>query len=93
MVRDRRPYRYSEWLIMAVYYLIRFRGITDTREIAARLGVSPYTVQNVKVVLRKRGLLEPVADTPGAACLRMVKRREQIEKQIEEFIRRVFGLQ
>jgi len=44
---------YPEDAIIAVKYLIK-KGITKTNEIAKRLGLSPNTVRNIKVILRKR---------------------------------------
>jgi len=44
---------YSEELIVAVDYLMK-RGITRCGEIAKRLNVSPFTVRNIKRILRKR---------------------------------------
>ena len=50
-------YRYREELIMAVSYLIN-RGITRSGEIAKRLDVSPYTVRNIKSILKRRARQE-----------------------------------
>jgi len=47
---------YPEDLVMAVKYLIE-KGF-NSREVAERLDISPYTVRSIKYVLRKRGLLE-----------------------------------
>jgi len=46
-------YRYREDLIKAVEFLMR-RGITRSGEIARRLGISPFTVRNIKLILRRR---------------------------------------
>ena len=46
-------YRYREELIVAVEYLMR-RGITRSGEIAKRLGLSPFTVRNIKLILKRR---------------------------------------
>jgi len=48
--------KYPEDLIMAVKYLAR-KGL-NSREIADRLEISPYTVKSIKRILRKRSLLE-----------------------------------
>jgi len=48
---------YSEETIIAVKYLID-KGITRSGEIARRLKLSPYTVRNIKKILRERGLLK-----------------------------------
>jgi len=48
--------KYSEDLVMAVKYLIG-KGL-NSRKIAERLGISPYTVRSIKRILRKRGLLK-----------------------------------
>lgn len=45
---------YSDLLVCAVKYLIA-KGITKSTEIAKRLDVSPYTVNSIKTMLRKRG--------------------------------------
>ena len=45
-------WEYDERLIRAVEYLIE-RGITKSTEIAKRLGISPWTVRNIKYILRK----------------------------------------
>lgn len=49
---------YSEELIAAVKLLLR-KGITRSTEIARRLEVSPFTVRNVKKILRERGEYPP----------------------------------
>lgn len=49
---------YHEDLIMAVKYLYD-KGITKSSEIAKRLDLSPYTVRNIKKILRERGLITP----------------------------------
>jgi len=46
-------YRYREELIAAVEYLMK-RGIKRSGEIAKRLGVSPFTVRNIKLILKRR---------------------------------------
>jgi len=47
--------KYPEDLIMSVRYLTR-KGL-NARKIADRLGISPFTVRNIKRILRERGLL------------------------------------
>jgi len=44
---------YNENLIAAVEYLMK-RGITRSGEIAKRLGISPFTVRNIKAILGRR---------------------------------------
>lgn len=46
--------RYPEELVIAVKWLL-YKGVTRSTDIARRLEVSPYTVSNVKRILRKRG--------------------------------------
>ena len=46
-------YKYREELIAAVEYLMQ-RGITRSGEIAKRLGLSPFTVRNIKDIIRRR---------------------------------------
>ena len=53
---NRRGMAYSEELIAAVRYLMS-RGIVKTTEIARRLDVSPYTVRNIKQMLKERDRL------------------------------------
>jgi len=48
---------YPEDVIIAVKYLME-KGITRSTEIAERLDLSPYTVRNIKKILRERGLIE-----------------------------------
>lgn len=55
--KKRVEIKYPEDLIMAVKYLLE-KGF-NSREVADRLEISPYTVRNIKRVLRKRGLLAP----------------------------------
>ncbi|RLF08531.1 MAG: hypothetical protein DRJ60_00270 [Thermoprotei archaeon] len=47
-------YKYREELIAAVEYLMKYRGITRNSEIARRLNVSPFTVRNIKQILKRR---------------------------------------
>lgn len=46
-------YKYRPELIAAVEYLMK-RGITRSGEIAKRLGVSPFTVRNIKIILKRK---------------------------------------
>lgn len=48
-----KGYEYHDDLIKAVEYLMR-KGVTRSGEIARRLGISPFTVRNIKYLLRKR---------------------------------------
>ena len=54
----RRTGAYSEDTIAAVKYLVG-KGITRSSEIARRLDISPFTANNIKRILRERGLIEP----------------------------------
>ena len=47
-------YRYSERLVKAVEYFIKDKNIKRSGEIARRLEVSPFTVRNIKQMLRAR---------------------------------------
>jgi len=57
--------KYPEDLIMAVKYLLE-KGF-NSREVADRLEISPYTVRGIKRVLRERGLLEAEEAKPRAS--------------------------
>jgi len=57
--------KYPEDLVIAVKYLAR-KGL-NTREIADRLGISPYTARNIKKILRDRGLLKTEEPKKAAA--------------------------
>lgn len=46
-------YKYRPELVAAVEYLLS-KGITRSGEIAKRLGVSPFTVRNIKAILRRK---------------------------------------
>ena len=46
-------YKYRPQLVAAVEYLLS-KGITRSGEIAKRLGVSPFTVRNIKIILKRR---------------------------------------
>jgi len=48
----KKMFRYSEELVHAVKYLSE-KGL-NSGEIARRLGISPFTVRNIKYMLRKR---------------------------------------
>ena len=52
----RRTGAYSEDTIVAVKYLVE-KGITRSSEIARRLDISPFTANNIKRILRERGLI------------------------------------
>jgi len=52
-----KNYGYSEELIYAVLYFIKYKKITRSGEIAKRLGLSPFTVATVKHILKYRGLI------------------------------------
>jgi len=54
--KGRVEIKYSEDLVMTVKYLAR-KGL-NSGKIADILGISPYTVRNIKSILRKRGLLK-----------------------------------
>jgi len=54
-VRKKVEISFPEDLIMAVKYLLE-KGF-NSREVADRLEISPYTVRSIKRILRKRGLL------------------------------------
>ena len=54
MTREKRKCGdYSEELVAAVKYLMG-KGITRSTEIARRLGISPFTVRNIKYRLQKQ---------------------------------------
>ena len=77
---------YSEELITAVKWLLH-KGITRSGDIARRLEVSPYTVRNIKTILRKRGEypeVEPKRRKPQS------KRKKKKEAK-EDFITKMFG--
>ena len=54
-VKKKVEISFPEDLIMAVKYLLE-KGF-NSREVADRLEISPYTVRSIKRILRKRGLL------------------------------------
>jgi len=47
-------YRCAKELVAAVKWLLH-KGVTRSTEIARRLEVSPFTINNIKQMLRKRG--------------------------------------
>ncbi|RLG23145.1 hypothetical protein DRN85_09880 [Methanosarcinales archaeon] len=76
---------YPEELITAVKWLI-YKGVTRSSDIARRLEVSPYTVNNIKTLLRKRG------DFPEPRERRKKRKREEKkEKKKSDWISRMFG--
>ena len=79
-------YRYPEELITAVWWLLH-KGITRSSDIARRLEVSPYTVSNIKTLLRKRGKFpEPGENRRRRRIKKTVKLKEKKEKKKEDFI-------
>lgn len=74
--------KYSEDLIMAVKYLIK-KGF-NSREIADRLGISPYTVRNIKRILRERGLLK--TEEPKKAKTTVENKSKKPESIIEKIL-------
>lgn len=76
---------YPEELIIAVKWLLH-KGITRSGDIARRLEVSPYTVNNIKTLLRKRGEFPE----PGGLSKRR-KRRKAEKREGGDFITKMFG--
>ena len=74
-----RHYGYSPELIITVWYFYKRVGIKRSTKIANILGVSPYTVRNVKKILRLHGLLDDdVHDIPYLPRRMFRSRREAL---------------
>ena len=58
-----KGYEYHDDLIKAVEYLMR-KGVTRSGEIARRLGISPFTVRNIKYLLRRKAREEQKKEKP-----------------------------
>jgi len=80
---------YPEELIIAVKWLLH-KGITRSGDIARRLEVSPYTIQNIKTLLRKRGEYPEPGSLDRRKRRRAVKKKEKKERR-NDFITRMFG--
>jgi len=72
---------YPEDLIMAVKYLVE-KGF-NSRQIAERLDISPYTARNIKVILRRRGLIKDETSKPKEV---VVKAKSKKSKDVIEEI-------
>jgi len=78
---------YPEELIIAVKWLLH-KGVTRSSDIARRLEVSPYTVNNIKTLLRKKG------EYPEAKPKRRIKpqpKKKAKKEAKEDFITKMFG--
>lgn len=78
---------YPEELITAVKWLIH-KGVTRSSDIARRLEVSPYTVSNIKTLLRKRG---EYPDTESKRRKKPQPKKRAKKEVKEDFITRMFG--
>lgn len=79
--------KYSEELIMAVKYLLN-KGL-NSRQVADRLEISPYTVRNIKRILRKRGLLAPQEGQEEESAKKVATARSESKKSkdvVEEIL-------
>jgi len=80
------PDGYSETLVQAVKWLIMC-GITRSGEIAKRLEVSPFTVRNIKVLLRKRGEL-PEPGSRGRRRRKPASKKVERERNVPPFLKK-----
>ena len=83
-------YRYSDELIAAVEYLLK-RGVTRSNEIAERLGISPFTVRNIKTLLNRKKATEEAkrksgTDTKPSQGKEESNRQERTKDAIEELL-------
>jgi len=79
--------KYSEDLIIAVRWLLH-KGVTRSSDIARRLEVSPYTIRNIKRVLKQRGEFPEEAEKGRKAHIRRKPKKKKKAK--EDFITKMF---
>ena len=76
---------YPEDVIIAVKYLME-KGITRSTEIAERLDLSPYTVRNIKRILRKRGLIDAEEQKVSKKAIVVKAKSKKPKDVIEEIL-------